>query len=100
MNKIFKYPIYIVGPLETPNTRPDVFKIEMPKGAGIISVGMDPASGCPAIWAIVDPDAPMEWRNFRVAGTGHDLRDDHIHGRFLGTAFCGALVWHIFEVMR
>ena len=29
----------------------------------------------PALWAIVDPDAPKEERKFRLVGTGHALPD-------------------------
>ena len=30
----------------------------------------------PCLWALVNPDAPMETRTFRVVGTGHDIPPD------------------------
>ena len=97
MKVVYKYPIYIFNQ-EPANKNPDVFRIELPAAAKIVSVGMDPATGCPAMWAIVDPEEPAVWRTFRVAGTGHDLRGHENHF-FLGTAFCKDLVWHIFELV-
>lgn len=49
------------------------------------------------IWAEVDPDAPLEPREFRIVGTGHPIPDDC--GRFVGTVWthAGRYVWHIFE---
>ncbi len=52
----------------------------------------------PCMWALVDPDAPKENRNFRFVGTGHPIKQaDKM--KFCGTIFIrgGGLVFHIFE---
>jgi hypothetical protein len=53
--------------------------------------------GVPRIWARVSPDAPMQTRHFRVAGTGHNLGSNV--GRYIGTVQLewGSLVLHVFE---
>lgn len=74
----------------------DVVEIEMPQGAEILHVNEQ--HHCPTIWALVDPSQPMEKRQFRFAGTGHPIQEEHI-GKFIGTffQFDGSLVFHIFE---
>jgi hypothetical protein len=56
------------------------------------------------LWAIVDPDAEIKKRAFRVFGTGHLLPTygamEHVHGTFVGTYQLadGDLVLHLFSV--
>lgn len=74
----------------------DVFTIDLPMGAKLLSVQAQ--RGVPHLWALVDPDLPVEHRHFRLAGTGHGI----VGGvEFVGTVqlYEGALVLHLFEVM-
>ena len=91
-NTIFKFPFEIV----------DKLVLTMPKGAKVLSVQMQ--SNQPCLWAIVDKGAPMETREFRLAGTGHDLPDDAILNtmKFIGTfqMYGGSLIFHLFECER
>jgi len=52
--------------------------------------------GKPCIWVLVDDDNGIVDRSFLVVGTGQEFnvldRED-----YLGTAFCGPFVWHVFE---
>jgi len=68
--------------------------IPMPKGATIISLGMQ--HGLPTFWAEVDPAAQIEPRYFQVHGTGHPIANG---GTFIGTALSptNPFVWHIYE---
>ncbi len=48
------------------------------------------------VWALVDPDATKEHREFQLASTGYPIRGNH---RYVGTAQLhgGDLVFHLFE---
>ena len=46
------------------------------------------------IWALVDTEAPLISRRFKVIGTGGAITD---YEKFLGTVFQGPLVWHVFD---
>lgn len=83
--RIYKYPVTI----------DDVFDVEMPRGAQVLSV--DVQGGRPQMWARVDPSAPVEQRRFQLRGTGHPLNGNE--GRFVGTfqMHGGSLVFHLFE---
>lgn len=91
MKKIFKYPV----------PHDDVFELMMPDGARILTVQTQ--YGSPQMWAVVDPDAPLKPRIFRLAGTGHSLESypesDFI---YIGTyqLLDGAFIEHLFEVRR
>ena len=78
MKTIYKYPAYL--------------NVAMPIGARIIRVGQQ--EGSAYIWAIVDPNADTEPRNFFVAGTGAGLPDS---SEYIGTFEEGVFVWHVFE---
>lgn len=82
--------------------------IDMPAGARVLSVGpfRQPAgSGAYYVdqpldlWAIVEPDAPVEPRGFRIVGTGGPIPTDV--GRYIGTTSShhGSLIWHVFEAV-
>lgn len=83
--KIYKYPFNITTPI----------LLEMPAHAEIVLVSAQGSQPC--LWAIVDPDAPTETRQFRVYGAGHALMDDG-REKHLGSFLCGVFVWHVFEV--
>jgi len=71
-------------------------RIELPAGARILSVREQGANVC--MWALVDPEAPKEPRDFAIIGTGHTITEPGI--TFLGTAvlYESIIVLHVFEV--
>ena len=89
IKRIYKYKI----PVQ------DEFTMELPQGAYILTVQSQ--REVPCIWAVVDPDAPLEPICFRVAGTGHDIEWDTVK-RYIGTfQLCGGdLVFHLFEIHK
>ena len=50
------------------------------------------------VWAVVDAKAPLEARQFRIAGTGPPLDDIDPSWKFLGTVqmLDGELIFHVF----
>ena len=68
--------------------------IDMPAGSELLRVGSQSNQIC--VWAKVDPNRPLEKREFWVVGTGHDVPD---HVVYIGTAliFGERLVMHVFE---
>lgn len=90
MLKVFKYPVKIV----------DHVSIGMPEGARLLSFQCQGEQPC--LWALVDPTAKKETRNFRFVGTGHPIEESPGSLRFIGTAqmMGGSLIWHLFEVVE
>ena len=84
--KIYKYDVPLVG-------RP---AIVMKKGAEIIHV--EEQHGIMRLWAVVDPRAEEETRNFTIVGTGHDMPKNY-KVKHVGSLLTegGAFVWHLFE---
>lgn len=75
------------------------FTLPMPRGARILSAQTQ--RGEPQMWALVDPDAGPEEREFRLVATGERIQDaDRL--TYIGTVQMndGLLVFHLFEVMR
>lgn len=81
--QVWKYTLERFGPSS----------LSVPIGAEILSVQVQGASV--AMWALVDPSAPLVVRSFLLAGTGHDLPDGGLVHR--GTVLDGVFVWHVFE---
>ena len=77
------------------NTTGDT-ELQMPAGARVIHVAGNP-TGLTGVylWAIVDPATALETRRFKSVGTGFGF--DEFGLEHLGTAICGAFVWHVFE---
>lgn len=79
-----------------------VFTLDLPRGAELLTVQTQYAGGpgeTPALWALVDPDAPTETRCFQLVGTGHrELGEER---RYVGTFQLtgGSLVCHVFETL-
>lgn len=71
--------------------------IEMPKDAEILSVQVQ--HEVPRIWALVDPENPIEERVIEIFGTGHKIPCEGISRKFIGTfqLYGGSLVFHLFE---
>ena len=85
MPTIWKFPLVVS----------DVTGAPMPRGAKVLCVQAQ--HDVPCIWALVDPDAPVEPREFRIIGTGHPITDEL--GPYVGTfqLMGGGLVFHVFE---
>lgn len=77
----------------------DAQSVEMPKDAQIISVQNQ---GCRiTMWAIVNPAADKEVRQFRIWGTGWQIDDYHLDlCDFVGTVQIEGFVWHVFEYLE
>lgn len=87
METVFKYSLPEVG----------ANGLELPKGAKVISADVQGQMIC--LWAIVNPEAPKETRQFVVAPTGNGV--DVTGLDFIQTTFTvNGLVWHVFEDNR
>lgn len=86
---VFKYPV----------AWGDLVRIDMPESAQILSAQTQGPYESLAIWALVDPNAPLIARTFRIAGTGHPIEEAVT---FIDTVQLqdGSLVFHVFEVMK
>jgi hypothetical protein len=76
----------------------DYFILELPKGAKPLSVQTQRGVLC--LWCLVDqPSFESEERTFRLAGTGHSIKDDNV--LYIGTfqAEEGYFIGHLFEVI-
>jgi hypothetical protein len=75
-----------------------VFSLSLPAGAEILSIQTKESHGDPSVWALVNPDAPVEARQIHIYGTGHLMPDEPML-RFIGTfrTEYGRLVFHAFE---
>jgi len=89
MKRVYKYPIDIT----------DNQYVAMPKNAQILTAQVQ--NGKPCLWALVDPNAKIEERTIRIAGTGHSISDEEAC-RLVYVATLqmhnGSLVFHVFEV--
>lgn len=81
---------------EIPQTRESV--IEMPRGAQLLSVGVDGRDAL-CVWVECYDQTPLVSRAFYVSGTGWSL-DGRPHSRFIGTVVTKTgYVWHVYEVL-
>ena len=90
MLKVYKYTI----PVE------DYFSLDLPAGAKILTVQAQRDE--PQIWALVDPEErTMVPHNFRVAGTGHDIKEYKDSLIYIGTfqLIEGNFIGHLFEII-
>jgi hypothetical protein len=88
MKRIYKYPFEIN----------DIVEMNLPKGAEVLSVQCQ--DDVPCLWALVDPEAKLLKRTFKLFGTGHDIDEapqDHLSYIATFQQHDGLLVWHIFE---
>lgn len=76
----------------------DFAVVKMPEGAKVLSAAERGEFGNRLdVWALVDTEAPMRDRLFRVVGTGHPFPDAE-DCRFVATVHTRVgLVWHLFE---
>jgi hypothetical protein len=84
MHTIYKYPFSLVS---------EQF-IELPRDARPLLTGEQ--NGVPHLWAMVDPNAPIERRQLFVFGTGHPIDVAQLE-RYVNTfQDSRAMVWHVF----
>ena len=86
MKTIHKYPLILSGEAQT---------IALPGESRLLTVADQ--HGCPTLWFEVDTDGPVALRVFVVVGTGHELPREG-NPNYVGTAFCGPFVWHVYEI--
>jgi hypothetical protein len=74
----------------------DYQQFAMPSGAQPLCVQMQGSFA--QLWALVDPDAQVETRYFRLAGTGHQI--DDTNPRYIGSFQMnnGVFIFHLFEI--
>lgn len=73
-------------------------EIPIPKGGKALAVQTQ--FNMPHLWVLVDINAPLEIRSFRLLGTGHQHDDlDNLH--YIGSFQLddGEFVGHLFEVL-
>jgi hypothetical protein len=79
----------------------DEFTINMPEGAQVLTVQVQPSVRSVVIWALVNPEHRTCQRSFRLAGTGEpiDWRPEAL--RFIGSVQLhrGLRVLHVFEIL-
>lgn len=85
MNTIWKFPVPQEGE----------FSLDMPIGAQVLCVQTQ--YGEPQLWAAVSKSVDIETRNFRLAGTGHEISPGLV---YIGTfqLFEGSFIGHLFEI--
>lgn len=94
MKTIWKFSTLIDGQFH------EKFTILMPKSAEILCVQTDQKNNHPSIWALVDPEAEEEERDFELYGTGHQISFDMgVERKYIGSYQYqrGEFVGHIFE---
>ena len=95
MHQIFKYWLNLNYGITNP------IEIEMPVGAKILSIQNQ--NDQIALWAIVNNEAEMETRKFKVVGIGWDLNSPVGLSKglsvdnYIGTVQIDEFVWHVFE---
>lgn len=87
MNVVWKYTLIV----------DDNLNVELPLGAKVLSV--QEQFGEPQMWVLVNQEqSTYETRKFRLAGTGHPIKENNIS--FIGTfqLYNGGFVGHLFEI--
>ena len=69
--------------------------VQMPRGAEILTVAEQ--DGNITLWAAVDPEEELVFRNLTVLSTGRSCGEEVFNLPFLGTVFLGVYVFHIFD---
>lgn len=72
----------------------DFQSIEMPAKAEILSAQIQAGTIC--VWAMVDPSAKPQKRNFVIFGTGREIENE-FELDFIDSIQMGIFVWHLFE---
>lgn len=74
--------------------------IDLPKGSEILSVANQGERI--VLYALVDPEQPIEPRSIEIILTGEEIVTPQFLGRFVGTVLldAGAFVVHVYEPRR
>lgn len=74
--------------------------LDFPADSRLMRVGANPANqSLPCLWVEVDDELPATEKHvFKVYGTGQVIHEPEEERHYVGTAICGAFVWHVFEV--
>ena len=84
MNTIWKYEL-----------NPVLKDIQVPRNAKVLTAAAQGDNIC--VWVELNPDEPADdVRRFEVFGTGHVIPKGE--RRYVGTAFLGILVFHVYEL--
>lgn len=86
MQTIWKFPI----------TQPRT-EVQMPALAVVLK--LETQHNTPCLWALVDPDMPLESREFSMVGTGHHINFEATRTNYIGSCLLvdGTLVLHVFD---
>jgi hypothetical protein len=77
----------------------DTQRVFMPNRAKILSAAHQ--NGYVCIWAMVNPDRPLQERVIEIIGTGNPFpAGSGIDRKFIGTVVANPFVWHVFERCR
>jgi hypothetical protein len=78
----------------------DEQQIRMPTGAQVLSADINPGDSGISVWALCNPEAANELRQFRVVGTGNHITASLSGYDFLSTVIhrigSNVLCWHVF----
>ena len=75
-------------------------KVDMPKGATILTVQQDQKTNKPCLWVMVNTEEENETRYIELFGTGHEIKYDMgVERQYIGTYQYqkGEFVGHVFE---
>jgi hypothetical protein len=81
---VYKYPIHLTG----------LQVLTLPAPARILDIQIQ--DGYPQLWALVEPDQPMQNYEVITIGTGQTCYHDLRGSIFQKTLIDGSFVWHIF----
>ena len=77
----------------------DHINLALPPGTELLTV--QEQHGVPMLWCLCDTETDQrETRTFRIAGTGHPIKEDYVE--YVGTFQLrgGSFVGHLFEVLE
>lgn len=76
----------------------DYFTLQLPLNAKILCCQTQKENPC--LWILCDPEAELEDRNFRLAGTGHSIDEDILDLIFIDSfqIYDGMQIYHLFEI--
>ena len=90
MKKIWKFSLG--------NNSANIIVIDIPKEAKLLTVAIQ--QKCFVIWAEVETEFQITKRSFIIYATGERfLSEDYLkEGKFIGTVFHDAIVWHVYDL--
>lgn len=83
MRRVYKYPVPDIG---------TVFTVHLPHDAKAVHFEVQDTNMC--FWAVVDPSAKQEPREFTVFGTGWDIEPGW---QYVASLQDAPYMWHLFE---